>query len=58
MCNVRVYNLIFLILPLLLVNSCNKNNVAADPTNGPIETEHFTFTLYDGLPNSITTPYY
>jgi hypothetical protein len=53
---VRAYNLILLLLPLLLVNSCNKNTVASDPTTDPIETEHFIFTLYDGLPGSITTP--
>jgi hypothetical protein len=53
---IRTYNLIFLLLPLLLVNSCNKNSDETDPITGPIESDHFTFTLYDGLPQSIIAP--
>ncbi len=56
MCYVRTYRLTILIIPLLLVYSCNKNNGVTDTITDPIETDHFTFTLYDDLPGSITIP--
>ena len=41
-------------LTQLLINSCNNNS--GEPITAPVESDHLTFTLYDGLPESITIP--
>ena len=51
---VRICFLIVLMFPMLLVNSCNNNT--DELITEPTESDYLTFTLYDGLPKSITIP--
>jgi len=49
----RVFFLMAVTSPLFLIISCNNNTGTLNTE--PTESDHFTFSLYDGLPNSITT---
>lgn len=47
----------FIILLLFLNRSCKEDSTGPDPnTITPIESEHFSFVLYDGLSASTSTP--
>ena len=54
MYNVRIYFLIVLMLPTMLLNSCN--NSTDELITGPTQSDYLTFALYDGLPQSTTIP--
>jgi len=50
----RIFFLMAVTSPLFLIISCNNNTGTLNTE--PAESDHFTFSLYDGLSNSTTTP--